>query len=143
MDVLPDGGTIRIGAELISSQQPTLAPSSISSQATDFYDISEHQAMRILHPTVAESPPAPIRWVRVSVKDSGAGIPPDVFDKIFTPFFTTKETGTGLGLPVSQRIAKSHQGSLTARNNSDGGAEFIILLPTEPPDSDIPPPPAP
>jgi two-component system NtrC family sensor kinase len=68
----------------------------------------------------------------VSVSDTGSGIPPDILDQIFTPFFTTKEDGlgTGLGLNVSMEIIKKHGGTLVAKNREEGGATFIIRLPT-------------
>jgi signal transduction histidine kinase len=65
----------------------------------------------------------------IEVADSGPGIDPDVRDRIFQPFFTTKATGTGLGLAVVRRIAESHGGSVEARNGERGGAVFTLLLP--------------
>jgi PAS domain S-box-containing protein len=69
------------------------------------------------------------KWQRISVADNGPGIPPDVLTKIFLPFFTTKSDGTGLGLAVVQKVAMQHSGTVEARNNTDGGAEFILWLP--------------
>ena len=67
----------------------------------------------------------------ISVKDNGNGIPEQVLDKVFQPFFTTKPTGqgTGLGLSLSYDIVKAHQGTLNIRNTPGAGAEFIITLP--------------
>jgi signal transduction histidine kinase/Sec-independent protein translocase protein TatA len=69
------------------------------------------------------------RWQRVAVRDNGPGIAPGDFDKIFVPFFTTKTTGTGLGLAVVQKIALQHGGRVEARNHPEGGAEFDLWLP--------------
>lgn len=66
---------------------------------------------------------------RVSIADSGPGIPADELTKIFVPFYTTKPNGTGLGLPVVQKIVVQHGGTIEARNQTQGGAEFIVWLP--------------
>lgn len=67
--------------------------------------------------------------VRVEVADTGPGIDPAVADRLFTPFATTKPTGTGLGLTVARRIAQDHGGTLTAANRPGGGAVFTLTLP--------------
>jgi two-component system, NtrC family, sensor histidine kinase AtoS len=67
--------------------------------------------------------------VRITIADTGKGIEEERLEEIFNPFFTTKSKGSGLGLAISKRLIEQHQGSLTARNNPDGGAAFIILLP--------------
>jgi PAS domain S-box-containing protein len=66
---------------------------------------------------------------RISISDDGPGIPPEVLTKIFVPFFTTKANGTGLGLAVVQKIVVQHGGTIEARNQPQGGAEFIVWLP--------------
>jgi signal transduction histidine kinase len=65
----------------------------------------------------------------LSVADQGQGIPADNLDKIFTPFFTTRSEGTGLGLPVVQHVAMLHEGEISAINSKDGGALFALWLP--------------
>ncbi|MCM2273034.1 MAG: ATP-binding protein [candidate division Zixibacteria bacterium] len=65
------------------------------------------------------------------VRDSGIGIDEKLSDKIFSPFFTTKVNGTGLGLAVSWKIAKAHGGEIVAENHPDGGARFLFLIPTK------------
>jgi C4-dicarboxylate-specific signal transduction histidine kinase len=69
--------------------------------------------------------------VSVKVADSGTGIPQSLLNHIFSPFFTTKQAGTGLGLPISNRIVSNHGGKIRVRNHSDGGAEFTVLLPCQ------------
>ena len=66
---------------------------------------------------------------RISIADNGPGIPPDALTKIFVPFYTTKANGTGLGLAVVQKIVVQHGGTIVARNQPQGGAEFIVWLP--------------
>ena len=69
--------------------------------------------------------------VIISVSDNGSGIPEDVKEKIFQPFFTTKPTGegTGLGLSLSYDIVTAHGGELKVETNEGEGTEFIIILP--------------
>ncbi|KAA3635840.1 MAG: hypothetical protein DWP97_04015 [Calditrichaeota bacterium] len=69
--------------------------------------------------------------VITKVKDSGKGIKKEYMDKIFSPFFTTKSNGNGLGLAVAWKIVKTHGGDLIVENNSKGsGAVFTMLLAT-------------
>ena len=68
------------------------------------------------------------------VRDDGPGIPPDVLPRIFTPFFTTKSPGEGVGfgLALCERIARDHGGEIRARNAPGKGAEFTLTLPRAP-----------
>jgi len=69
-------------------------------------------------------------WLVITVADNGIGIPQNVMDKIFQPFFTTKPTGqgTGLGLSLAYDIVKAHDGEIKIAN-AEGGATFIVRLP--------------
>jgi C4-dicarboxylate-specific signal transduction histidine kinase len=69
------------------------------------------------------------RGVRISVSDSGPGIPPEELERIFEPFVTTKSQGLGLGLAVCRSIVRSHNGRLWAANNPGGGAMLTVELP--------------
>ncbi len=71
----------------------------------------------------------PFQGQRISITDNGPGIPAEALSKIFMPFYTTKANGTGLGLAVVQKIVVQHGGSIEARNQALGGAEFIVWLP--------------
>ncbi|MFP5226704.1 MAG: PAS domain-containing protein [Acidobacteriota bacterium] len=67
--------------------------------------------------------------VLISVTDTGPGLPPGAAEEVFSPFFTTKPEGTGMGLAISRSIVESHGGSLWATSNPDAGASFYFALP--------------
>jgi two-component system sensor histidine kinase PilS (NtrC family) len=71
----------------------------------------------------------PDGWARLEVEDDGAGIPAQDLPRLFTPFFTTKERGSGLGLATVQRVVDAHHGNVTAGTGSAGGARFVVRLP--------------
>jgi len=69
--------------------------------------------------------------VEIAFSDTGRGIPAEALENIFIPFFTTKESGTGLGLPICQRIIENHHGTIEVRSHPGKGTVFSVLLPTE------------
>ena len=71
------------------------------------------------------------RSVTVDVIDDGPGVPEAYIDRVFEPFFTTREEGTGYGLYLAAEILKEQSGRLTVRNNPQGGATFTIWLPAD------------
>jgi signal transduction histidine kinase len=102
-----------------------------------------HALFNLIHNAALAAPEGPVvvslvsearkgrkGWA-IAVSDSGAGINPAVAAKLFTPFFTTRPGGTGLGLSVAQQIAVQHGGSIHAENKSSGGARFVIWLPAQ------------
>jgi signal transduction histidine kinase len=68
-------------------------------------------------------------WSRVTVRDSGPGLDAEARERLFEPFFTNKPRGTGLGLAVSQAIARAHGGEIVADPPGQGGACFVLCLP--------------
>ena len=70
-------------------------------------------------------------FLEVRFRDTGVGIPPADLRNLFIPFFTTKDKGTGLGLPISQRIIENHGGTIEVRSQPGTGATFTVLLPVE------------
>lgn len=69
--------------------------------------------------------------LRIVIRDSGSGIDAEVLRRVFQPFFTTKQKGTGLGMAIARRIVEAHEGQINAGNSAYGGAEFRITLPLE------------
>lgn len=69
------------------------------------------------------------KFLEVDFKDSGPGIPPDRVERIFEPFYTTKENGTGLGLSVSYSIVRSFGGSIVVSSKPGEGSTFTVRLP--------------
>ncbi len=69
--------------------------------------------------------------IRIEVEDTGAGIPANLIERIFNPFFTTKPTGsgTGLGLSISLGIVREHEGKIWAENAQQAGARFVVEVP--------------
>jgi len=67
--------------------------------------------------------------VELVVEDSGPGVPEDLREHIFVPYFTTRPNGTGLGLAIARQVAASHGGTLHCEGPSDlGGARFVLIL---------------
>lgn len=67
--------------------------------------------------------------VEIRVADTGPGIPPDRFNKVFEPFYSTKPFGVGLGLPVVRQIMEQHSGGVVIENRDGGGARVTLWLP--------------
>jgi signal transduction histidine kinase len=102
-----------------------------------FYAVGEKQKLNSLangekyKPAVSITTKKIDGHIAIHIKDNGNGIPPNVVDKIFQPFFTTKPTGegTGLGLSLAYDIIKAHEGELKVETKEGEGSEFIIQLP--------------
>ena len=101
-----------------------------------FYAVDEkkkHQPDKY-EPTVSVSTEKINDKVKISVADNGNGIPPNIVDKIFQPFFTTKPTGQGTGLGLSLAydiVTKGHEGELKAETEEGKGTVFTITLPVK------------
>lgn len=68
-------------------------------------------------------------FLRINIRDNGPGIPMEVRDRIFVPFYTTKKTGTGIGLAMAQKIIHAHGGVLDLKSEPGIGTEFIVKIP--------------
>lgn len=71
------------------------------------------------------------KLVQIVIEDNGPGIAEKNLTRIFSPFFSTKENGTGLGLPIAWKIIKAHGGDLTAESKNNNGTRFAIVLPAK------------
>jgi len=100
MQAMPEGGVIKAAAENIQ-----------------------------LPPDEAETPLPPGRYVKITIKDQGLGIPEKHLTKIFDPFFSTKQQGNGLGLATSYSIVNKHQGSIQVSSVMGQGTTFSLYLP--------------
>jgi len=69
-------------------------------------------------------------WVRIV--DNGIGIDEELYEKIFNPFYTSKEHGTGLGLPITKKLVEAHRGEIEVESAPDGGAVFLLTFPKAP-----------
>ncbi|MFQ3619768.1 MAG: ATP-binding protein [Spirochaetales bacterium] len=76
-------------------------------------------------------------YVKLQVIDTGIGIPPEYLDKIFEPYFTTKEFGSGLGLTIVYKIVKEHQGEITVDSEPGKGTAVTIKLPVPQPERQL------
>jgi signal transduction histidine kinase len=69
--------------------------------------------------------------IQFEFKDSGCGIEADPIEQIFEPYYSTKETGIGLGLPLTKKLIEDHGGTLTVASEKDKGTTFVVTLPRE------------
>ena len=99
VQAMPNGGVVRVSADNVT--------------------LDAESALRL----------QPGRFCRITVKDHGTGIKPEHLGKVFDPYFTTKEKGTGLGLATSYSIVKKHDGIITVDSTLGVGSEFHVYLP--------------
>jgi len=76
--------------------------------------------------------------LRLSVSDTGPGVPAELRERIFYPFFTTREQGTGVGLAEVHKAVATHGGAVEVRDRVGGGAVFLLHLPLEDPTNGVP-----
>lgn len=71
------------------------------------------------------------KFIQIDITDTGPGIPKDSLEKIFQVYYSTKKTGTGLGLPTAKRIIEEHKGTVSVLSEEDKGSNFSIKLPID------------
>jgi signal transduction histidine kinase len=81
------------------------------------------------HPAFGSDSHAPTPAVVVDVTDDGPGVPAELIDRIFDPFFSTKPQGYGLGLPIVRKIVDAHDGRIDLMAMPEGGTRFRVTLP--------------
>ena len=72
----------------------------------------------------------PNRCVEITIADDGPGIAPDLLEKVFQPYFTTREAGTGLGLSIVKHHVETYGGRITVESELGKGARFVIVFPS-------------
>lgn len=112
IQAMPEGGTLTVRAYQDSGGRRQKAEG------------SETRGRSVL-PTADRLLPS----VVIEVEDTGPGVPPEHLDRIFEPYFTTKEGGTGLGLALAHKIVEEHHGSIRVEGGVGSGATFVVTLP--------------
>jgi signal transduction histidine kinase len=131
LEARPTGGTLTLTTRLVATDgEPPVKPSPEQPRDTDGGATGTGMAAvpPAGPPATGEAP----RWATVSVSDTGGGIPPEILGEVFNPFFTTKEVGTGLGLALVRRVARSHGGRVDVHNRPGEGVTFCLWLPVAP-----------
>lgn len=105
IDAMPEGGQLVISAENAVDSEPMID--------------RRHRLPSLLSNN----------FIEITVQDNGLGMPKDIIDKVFNPFFTTKTNGTGLGLSIVYQIIKEHGGQIEVFSEEQKGTTFKILLP--------------
>jgi signal transduction histidine kinase len=111
IQAMPTGGTLRVTAKRVkwSTRQMVDSSRPIDQSTTRPVDSGD--------------------FIEIAVADTGSGIPPEHLDRIFEPYFTTREGGTGLGLALTHKILEEHGGTIRVESQVGSGATFIITLP--------------
>ncbi len=126
---------VRVVTEFTSELPPFPLDGPLLKQALTNLIVNAAQAMPhggtiLVRAITEEAPQGGPPWLVVAVRDEGVGLTERASSKLFQPFFTTRATGTGLGLAVVKRIVDSHMGEVTAKANDDGpGTTFTVRLP--------------
>ncbi|MGK0441204.1 MAG: PAS domain S-box-containing protein [Pseudohongiellaceae bacterium] len=122
----PDGAAAEIVVDPVQIQQVALNLIRNAIEATGSRRAAEGSSVE---PSVLVQATADNNSVYFNVIDQGSGVDQELADKLFTPFFTTKENGMGIGLSICQSIIQAHGGELSFGNNAHGGATFTFSLP--------------
>ena len=136
LDFRPDSSLpeVKTDPELLRQVVINLAKNAVEAMADDGGRllVTTASCRRKMAPQAGRRPsPDLVDHIRIVFQDEGPGIPHEVMERLFIPFYTTKSEGTGLGLPICQRIIRSLGGALEVDSTVGAGATFTIFLPRE------------
>ena len=122
------GAEIRFETDVADRPMPLLADSELLHRALSNLVLNAMDAM----PEGGRLSMSARPWndkIELRVSDTGEGLTPEECERLFTPYYTTKQHGTGLGLAIVQSVVADHAGSIAVESRAGGGATFIITLP--------------
>jgi two-component system, NtrC family, sensor histidine kinase HydH len=125
-DYAPDSPAAPADAQLCEQVFVNLITNAM--QAMETQDASLERTLRL---SIASEERSGERGVGVIVADSGSGVPPELREQIFNPFFTSKKDGVGLGLSIVAKIVDDHRGTIRLEDNAPRGARFHVFLPLD------------
>jgi GAF domain-containing protein len=128
LEAMPQGGTLTLATQVAGRETGQPVDASVGPTAAD-ERASAGPAVVASSLDRTATRPDDTEWVTLSIGDTGGGIPQEIVDEVFNPFFTTKEIGTGLGLTLVRRIARAHGGRVEVRNRPGEGVTFFLWLP--------------
>ncbi|ADH85633.1 ATP-binding protein [Desulfurivibrio alkaliphilus] len=137
VEMILRGSAVRAEFELATDLRPAEVDAGQITQVLQNLAVNARQAMpeggvlQVKADNHQGPPPDPAipHWLCLIISDQGPGIPPELQERVFDPYFTTKEGGNGLGLAICQAIVSKHNGTIKATASAGGGTEFTILLP--------------
>jgi signal transduction histidine kinase len=123
---LTAGGTVAIDAVQLTQVINRVIENAVGALTSPAWHPDDRHPRRI---TVASAVAGP--HVRLTIADTGPGIPADVLPRVFEPLFTTRNFGAGLGLPITRQIVEQHGGTIAIASPPDGGTTVTIWLPRQ------------
>jgi len=123
---LASGGTVAIDGAQLTQVLNRLIENAVGALTAPAWHPDSQHPRRITVATAVAGP-----HVRLTISDTGPGIPPDVLPRVFEPLFTTRNFGAGLGLPITRQIVEQHGGTIDIASPPQGGATVTIWLPRQ------------
>ena len=118
--------TTRLDADLpLVLADPEAMKRALSNLVDNALEAMSRSLLREMRVTTAQLPSG---MVEITVSDTGTGLTDDMRERLFLPYFSTKQRGTGLGLAIAAKIIQEHGGSIRAEKNDPAGARFIVEL---------------
>ncbi len=115
--------------DLLTGSEPDLQQAFLNLLLNAFEAMGQSGTLTITTQNLSPASPGGPDRLRLTVQDTGPGMCEEGCRNLFQPFFTTKPNGTGLGLPITERIVREHRGVVSLENPSEPGAKFAIILP--------------